>query len=387
MFARRTNWELSDNPLAAALAARKASGGKILDLTESNPTRAGIAYPPEMFLGAFNNKESLVYAPEPKGLLKAREAVAAYFAARGVIVPADHLTLTASTSEAYSFLFRLLADPGDRILLPAPSYPLFSYLADINDIEPVYYQLAFDGLKWEIDLESLEKGAKAGKVKAVVLVSPNNPTGSFISADELKDLNVLCVKYKMAIISDEVFSDYLFEGARGRYVSLASNSDVLSFALGGLSKALALPQMKLGWIAANGPRDVLKDALARLEVITDTFLSVNTPVQHACIEWLPKAGVIQEQVMRRVTENLSFLNKTAVGGRAYVYPVDGGWYAVVRAELGLPEDEWAVRLLKDKGVYVHPGFYFDFETEGHIVLSLLTLPDIFRQGVPALAVF
>ena len=389
MFSRRTNWELSENPLSLALAGCKAKGLRVLDLTESNPTRAGMEYPAELFLGAFNNKESLIYAPEPKGLLKARQAVAGYFAARGVVLSPEHLTLTASTSEAYSFLFRHLADPGDRVLLPAPSYPLFSYLADINDVEPAYYRLVFDGLQWRMDLDSIEKAAEAGKCKAVVLVSPNNPTGSFISAVELKRLNALCVKYEMAIISDEVFGDYLFEGAKDRYISLASNAEVLSFTLGGLSKALALPQMKLGWIAANGPKDILADALARLEVITDTFLSVNTPVQNACVEWLPQAHVIQDQVMRRVTENLAFLNAKAAAGNggAYVYPVDGGWYAVLRADLGMPEDEWAVRLLKEKGVYVHPGFYFDFETEGHIVLSLFTPPDIFRQGVSLLSVF
>lgn len=401
LFSHRTNWELSDNPLSIALEARKAGGQRVLDLTESNPTRAGIVYPPELFLGAFHNEKNLLYAPEPKGMLKARQAVADYLSARSVIprpmaggsqkplIESEDIVLTASTSEAYSFLFRLLADPGDKILLPAPSYPLFSYLADINDVQAVYYHLIFDGLQWGIDFESIEKAAKAGKVKAVVLVSPNNPTGSFISEGELKILNVLCTRYNMAIISDEVFGDYVFPESRADYHSLADNNEVLSFALGGLSKALALPQMKLAWIAANGPKDILADALARVEVITDTFLSVSTPVQNACIDWLPKAGFIQQQIMCRVTDNLAWLNKTAAAGNGgvYVYPVNGGWYAVVRADLGLPEDEWAVRLLNEHGVYVHPGFYFDFETEGHIVLSLLTPPEIFRQGLSSLSLF
>ncbi|MBF0595146.1 MAG: pyridoxal phosphate-dependent aminotransferase [Candidatus Omnitrophica bacterium] len=386
-FARRTNWEMSDNPLSLALKKRREQGLTIFDLTESNPTRAGIDYPPELFLGVFNNRENLIYAPEPTGLLKARQAVAAYFARRGVTLPAEQVALTASSSEAYSFLFRLLADPGDKVLLPAPSYPLFAYLADINDVQPVYYHLCFDGLRWELDLDSIAKAAKAGNVKAVVLVSPNNPTGSYLSEAELKTLNALCARYGMAIISDEVFSDYLFPANRAAYRSLALNSEVLSFALGGLSKALALPQMKLGWIAANGPADVLKEALARLEVITDTFLSVNTPVQHACIDWLPKAGIIQGQVMQRVAANLQFLNQAAEAAGHYVYPVDGGWYAVLRLELNEPEDEWAVRLLNETGVHVHPGFYFDFETEGHIVLSLLTSPETFHQGVVFLLKF
>ncbi|MBF0387113.1 MAG: pyridoxal phosphate-dependent aminotransferase [Candidatus Omnitrophica bacterium] len=401
-FARRTDWELTDNPLSLALKQRREQGLPVFDLTESNPTRAGIEYPPDLFLGAFNNKESLLYAPEPAGLLKARQAVAAYLNAAqarrqagantsplagttqpDAIMPGN-LTLTASTSEAYSFLFRLLADPGDRILLPAPSYPLFSYLADINDVEPVYYNLRFDGKRWAMDLDSIEQAARLGKVKAVVLVSPNNPTGSSISLDELKQLNALCTRYAMAIISDEVFSDYLFAGAREQYVSLAANSPVLSFALGGLSKALALPQMKLGWIAANGPADILSTALARLEVITDTFLSVNTPVQHACIEWLPQAALIQDQIMARITANLEALRAWAPRSGFELYPVAGGWYAVLKADLPLPEDEWAVELLHTTGVYVHPGFYFDFASEGYVVLSLLPLPETFRLGLNAL---
>jgi aspartate/methionine/tyrosine aminotransferase len=384
MFARRTNWELSENPLSLALARRKALGREIFDLTESNPTSAGIGYPAATLLGAFNDPDNLVYAPEPAGLWRAREAVSAYFAARGTAVSPGNITLTASTSEAYSFLFRLLADPGDHVLLPAPSYPLFSYLAGISDIEAAYYQLYFDGASWRIDFESIVRAARSGRARAVVLVSPNNPTGSFIAPDELEQLNGLCAHYGMAIISDEVFSDYLSSATSRPYVSLASNAEVLSFALGGLSKALALPQMKLGWIAANGPAGVLKDALGRLEVIADTFLSVNTPVQNACVQWLPQAGSIQGQIMRRVEENRAFLARAAAGAAIFLYPADGGWYAVLKAGLREPEDQWAVRLLEEQGVYVHPGFYFDFPAEGHIVLSLLPRGDVFRAGVERL---
>ncbi len=387
MFSRRTSWELSENPLSLALAERKALGQGVLDLTESNPTRAGVGYPVEAILAGFSDARNLVYLPESKGLLHAREAVAAYFKVRGNQVPVERLILTASTSESYSFLFRLLADPHDRVLLPVPSYPLFAYLADINDVEPAYYQLDFDGLSWNIDLDSIEAAARKGRVKAVILVSPNNPTGSAIKPEELKALNVLCLRYGMAIISDEVFSDYLFGTAKERYISLASNTEVLSFSLGGLSKALALPQMKLGWIAANGPADVLSEALARLDVITDTYLSVNTPVQNACAGWLTMAGEIQQGVLRRVKGNLEFLTQSAEKAEVFLYPVDGGWYAVLRAELGMPEDEWAVALLKDGGVYVHPGFYFDFPAEGHIVLSLLPQPEIFEAGVDRLLAF
>ena len=384
LFAKRTNWELSENPLSLAQEDLRARGVSFFDLTESNPTRAGIYYAPDIFLGAFQDPLNLVYAPLPNGLERARAAVASYYGAHGVTVAVDRLMLTASTSEAYAFLFRLLMDPGDRVLIPAPSYPLFSYLADINDVEVVHYRLQFAGGRWEIDLESLEAAARSGRVKAVVLVSPNNPTGSYIKPEELAGLNRICAKYKMAIISDEVFSDYLFPDAKAGYRSLALNCEVLSFAMGGLSKALALPQMKMGWIAVNGPYALVKDALARLEVISDTFLSVNTPVQNAAVKWLPQAGVIQKQIMDRVTANLAAVRAWAPGAGFPMYPVEGGWYAVVRGDLDLPEDEWAVRLLKEKHTYVHPGFYFDFEEEGHLVLSLLTPPETFRQGLAAI---
>jgi hypothetical protein len=387
MFARRTNWELSENPLSLALAQRRAGGKRVLDLTESNPTTVGINYPSEILLGEFKDRNNLIYAPEAAGLLRTRTAVSEYFAVRGTVVPPEHITLTASTSEAYSFLFRLLADPGDKILLPAPSYPLFSYLAGLNDVEPVYYQLDFDGALWRIDFDSMERAAKAGGVKAVILVSPNNPTGSFILPDELLRLNALCARRGLAIISDEVFSDYLFGDACGQYTSLASNPAVLSFALGGLSKALALPQMKLGWIAANGPESLLKDALVRLEVICDTYLSVNTPVQNACVRWLAQSQLIQAEVLRRAQENLSFVTQEAEKAGIFIYPVSGGWSAILRPELNAGEDEWAVRLLEETGVNVHPGFYFDFAVDGHIVLSLLPRPEVFCEGIRRIMAF
>lgn len=381
LFARRTRWELSDNPVAAALARLKTEGVQVLDLTESNPTRAGIYYPPDMFLGALQDPLNLIYAPQPQGLDRTRTAVAAYQAARGVSVPLEQIMLTASTSEAYSFLFRLLMDPGDRVLLPAPSYPLFSYLADINDVKVGHYRLYSDGKAWRMDLDSLEEAAREGKAKAVILVSPNNPTGSFIKPDELARLNDLCGRHGMAIISDEVFSDYCFSESASAYRSLALNDVVLSFSLGGLSKALALPQMKLAWIMANGPQEVLKEALGRLEVIADTYLSVNTPVQNAAVTWLPQASVIQEQIKARTETNLAAVRSWAPKAGFSLCPVEGGWYAVVQRRLDLPEDEWAVRLLEEKHVYVHPGFYFDFEEEGYLVLSLLTSPETFRKGL------
>jgi alanine-synthesizing transaminase len=384
MFSRRTEWDLSENPLSLALKELNAAGSSFIDLTESNPTRAGFHYPQE-WLNAFLDTNNFIYDPLSNGMLKAREAVCSYYAGRGVNVSADRVVLTASTSEAYSFLFRLLMNPEDEVLIPAPGYPLFSYLAGLNDVKEVNYRLEFDGKRWSLDLDSIERAARKGRVRAIVLVSPNNPTGSFVRKEEFVRLNALCVKYGMAIISDEVFCDYVVDDHKADYVSAASNTGALSFAMAGLSKSLALPQMKLGWIVVNGPEALVQPALARLEVIADTYLSVSTPVQNACVQWLPEAHRIRDEIMARVGENLKAL-KEAVRASSDVelLPVQGGWYALLRLPMDIPEDEWVLRLLKEKHVYVHPGFYFDFEEEGVVVVSLLPVPATFEAGLAAL---
>jgi aspartate/methionine/tyrosine aminotransferase len=378
LFSKRTDWELSENPLSLELSALRAKGVFIFDLTESNPTRAGIVYPKEL-LAAFSDPANLHYAPSPKGMLKAREAVARYYADKHVKLSPEDLVLTSSSSEAYAFLFRLLMNPNDRVLLPAPSYPLFSYLAGLSDVDVAYYRLYFDGEDWRIDFDSLEEAADRD-ARAVILVSPNNPTGSCIHPDEIVRLNALCSRNKMAIISDEVFADYIFDEKKTAYQSLAGNSGALSFALGGLSKAMAMPQMKLGWIAANGPKKQVEAALERLEVIADTYLSVNTPVQNAAGIWLPARALIRDQVMARVKANYDHLLKTA-SDVVKVFPVQGGWYAVLKTRLDVSEDEWALELLREHHVSVHPGFFFDFDEEGYIVVSLLTPEDTFREGL------
>jgi alanine-synthesizing transaminase len=381
MFSKRTEWELNENPLSLELTKLKEAGVPLFDLTESNPTRAGIAYPPEL-LKAFVDVNNLVYAPHPKGLLKAREAVALYYADKGIKVSPDNILLTSSSSESYAFLFRLLMDPMDRVLLPAPSYPLFSYLAGLNDVDVAYYRHYFDDTCWRMDMDSIEEAANRD-AKAVVLVSPNNPTGSCVKVDELSRLNALCKEAGMALISDEVFIDYIFDAKKTKHQSLASNSEVLSFALGGLSKAMALPQMKLGWIVVNGPKKDVKAAMERLEVIADTYLSVNTPAQNAASTWLSGRAVITDQVMARVRANYTALVASAPDG-VVVFPVEGGWYAVIRAELGMDDDQWALKLLRQKHVFIHPGFFFDFDAEGYVVVSLLTKEDVFREGIARL---
>ncbi len=383
MFSRRTEWDLSENPLALELDRLRAGWERLLDLTESNPTQAGIAYPPELVLKPFFDLENLVYAPQPKGSLKARAAIARDYADKGVEVSPDNIILTASSSESYGFLFRLLADPNDRVLLPAPSYPLFAYLAGLNDVDVAYYNLFFDGQRWRIDFDALEEAVDRG-ARAVVLVNPNNPTGSCVSPEELRRLNGICAGNGVALISDEVFLDYIFDPQVTGCPSLAANTGALSFALGGLSKGLALPQMKLGWIAVNGPKKEVKAALDRLEVIADTYLSVNTPAQNAAGAWLAGSRVVRDQVLARVKANSAFLRSVIPSG-ARTFPVEGGWYALIQAELGSPEDVWALELLKKEHVIVHPGFFFDFAEEGVLVVSLLCQEATFQEGARRLA--
>jgi hypothetical protein len=314
-------------------------------------------------------------------LLKTRQAVADYYGTRGVALDPERVVLASSTSEGYSFLFRLLLNPGEGVLIPAPSYPLFSYLAGINDVRFDHYFLEFRKGEWRIDFTSLE-AALEKNTRAIILVSPNNPTGSCVRKEDLAHLNEICAAEGLSIICDEVFSDYIFQGQEKSYFSLAGNSKVPTFVLGGVSKALALPQMKLSWLIVNGPAGYLSAALPRLEVIADTYLSVNTPVQHAAVAWLPSAQDIQGQVRARLEENYRFLREEATRSRkAECLPVEGGWYAVLKSPSVIAGAEWAVRLLEEEGVLAHPGFFFDFQEEGFIVVSLLLPADRFADGV------
>jgi len=314
-------------------------------------------------------------------LLKTRQAIAAYYGAQGAAVDPEQMILTSSTSEGYSFLFRLLLNPGERVLIPVPSYPLFSYLAGLNDVRVDHYFLNYSDGEWRIDFTSIE-AALEPDTRAIVLVSPNNPTGSCVRKADLAHLNAICEAQGVAIICDEVFSNYILEGHEDKFFSLAGNSAVPTFVLGGVSKALALPQMKLSWIMANGPAEYLAQALPRLEVIADTFLSVNTPVQLAAAQWLSAATGIQGQVKKRVEGNCRFVRDEFMRtGKGECLPVEGGWYAVLKIPSAVPEGDWAVRLLAEDHVLAHPGFFFDFQDEGYIVISLLLPPERFAEGI------
>jgi hypothetical protein len=383
MFASRTEWKLTPNRLSEQLETRRRAGLPILDLTESNPTRCGFHCPLDQLFPALTVPESLVYEPSAKGLPQAREAVATYHAEKGLSIDPEQIFLTASTSEAYSFLFRLLANPGDHLLAPRPSYPLFDFLATINDVQLDSYPLTYHA-GWRIDLDALRE-LVTPQTKALLVVHPNNPTGSFLQRDELGALAELCCAHDLAIISDEVFADYPFAPNPNRVDSVARTSGVLTFALGGISKLLGLPQMKLAWICASGPAHILHDALARLEIIADTYLSVNTPVQRALPRWLTLRDALTQQILTRVLANRQYLlQRTQPPHPCQCLDAEGGWYAVLRVPRTRTEEELTLELLDTEGVLVHPGYFFDFDADGYVVVSLLPPSEIFQEGVEKL---
>jgi alanine-synthesizing transaminase len=383
MFASRTDWPLTPNRLAQAMEARRKAALPILDLTESNPTRCGFDFEAEKVLGTLADARSLTYEPDPRGLVAARQAVLSYYAERGVELSTEQIFLSTSTSEAYSYLFRLLGNAGEAILAPRPSYPLFEFLARLNDLELVPYPLAYhDG--WQLDLPAMrEILERAGpRLRAIIVVHPNNPTGSFVSRDELGALISWCRAHDAALIADEVFADYAWEADARRVVSHASVRDALTFTLSGLSKISALPQMKLAWIVASGPPELREPALARLEIIADTYLSVSAPLAHALPEMLETRRRVQPQILARVRGNWRWLDEQLRPDIPLTrLKAEGGWYAVLRLPAVQSDDDWAVELLREDGVLVHPGHFYDFGAEGYLVISLLPPPEIFREGV------
>jgi alanine-synthesizing transaminase len=377
MFASRTGWALEPNRFSAALQRQRAKGREVLDLIESNPTRCGFTYDPSL-LSALPDPRGLVYDPHPKGLLLAREAVCSYYEQRGERVDPEQVILTASTSEGYSFLFRLLCDPGDEVLVPAPSYPLFEFLAAIQDVKLVPYSLIYDH-GWQIDLHGLAE-ALSPRTRAILVVHPNNPTGSFVKPAEMDLLDALCRERRLALVADEGFLDYAHDGAARP--SFASRRGALSFTLSGISKICALPQMKLAWIITGGAPELAREALARLEVIADTYLSVSTPVQLALPQLLAQRGEIQRQVKERVAANLAELDRQLAAQESVRrLEVEGGWYVVLRVPATRSDEELAIALLDEQLVVVHPGHFYDFPGEGYLVVSLITPAEVFAEGI------
>ena len=380
MFSARTNWKLAQNRFTQALAEVRATGTKIVDLTVSNPTRVGIRYHEKVILDALANPAAMDYDPQAKGLREAREAVAAYYREQPKISGFDpeHLILTTSTSEGYSFVFRLLCNAEDELLVPKPSYPLFEFLADLEDVRLAPYPLLYDH-GWQIDFHSLEK-AVTPRTRGVVVVHPNNPTGSYVQAHELRWLNEFCGNRGLAVIADEVFLDYAHD--EKKRLSFAQNRDILTFTLSGLSKICGLPQMKVAWVAVNGPEAKVTDALARLEIISDTYLSMNAPIQWATPALLKQRSSIQEQLHHRIGSNLAELERQLAGQSSCErLRLEGGWYAILRVPATRPDEDLAIELLRQKSVLAHPGHFYDFPNDGYLVLSLISTTTEFRDGV------
>lgn len=374
-FSRRSELSRTPNRLAEAIAALGARGRSYLDLTVSNPTIANLPYDETAISTAMADRRALRYEPLPFGLGSAREAVVSDLARRGVVTSPERLVLSASTSEAYAMAFKLLCDPGDEVLVPAPSYPLFEHLTRFENVTAVPYRLVYDGA-WHVDLDSLRR-AKSERTRAVVVVSPNNPTGSYVKRGELAEIERL----GLPIVSDEVFATFPLVSDAQRASSAHEARDVLTLCLSGLSKLAALPQMKLAWTSVDGPRALVEEALGRLELIADAYLSVATPVQLALPVLLAQRGPTEQALCARLRKNLDFLRAALADSAATPLFVEGGWYAVLRLPATHGEEDWVLSLLEEDGVLVQPGWFYDFESEPFVVLSLLTPEDVWQDGV------
>lgn len=391
-FSDRTSWELEENDLTRTVREHRAAGRELFDLTVSNPTACGFAYDAGALLAPLAQPEALLYEPDSLGMTRAREAVAAYYADHGAHVPLERLCLTTSTSEAYSFLFRLLCDPGDEVLIARPSYPLFDFIAQLDSVLLREYPLLYDPTAhaasdhgWSIDLHALE-AAITPRTRAVIVVHPNNPTGSFASNEERAALDHLCERHNLALIVDEVFLDYaLHETAPGTF---ATGGKALCFVLSGISKVCGLPQMKASWIAASGPVSLVHDAMARLEVIADTFLSMNAPVQHALPQWLAQRATFQRQVRERMHANLATLDARLHNTHAQRLALQGGWTAILRVPRTASQKGREVPFVEAalaRNVLVQPGEFYGMPA-GRAILSLLTPPDTWQRGLVQLPI-
>ena len=445
MFASRTNWPLEPNRFAQALETRRRSGEHLLDLTASNPTTCGFTYPVQAILPALADPRALVYHPESKGLREAREPVASYYSGRAGfgsgnqrVLDPEKIILTSGTSEGYTHIFRLLCEPGDEVLVPVPGYPLFEFLADLADIRLVSYPLLYDH-GWQIDLEAL-RGALTPRARAILLVHPNNPTGSLVKRHEAVELARICARHDLALVVDEVFLDYpaldapalgapalaapaldasaldgpspghapiaypsfdyrtrdyrtrdstLGHSTPAAPATFAFHSDALTFTLSGISKIAALPQMKLAWLIVSGPEALARASIDRLEIIADTYLSPSVPVQLALARFLELRNALQAQLQQRIAANQAYLDNLMLRAAAPLQRLarEAGWYAVLRVPSSMPDDDLAVDLLEQCSVLVHPGQFFNFSQNGFLVLSLIAPEADFQEGARRLCAF
>jgi aspartate/methionine/tyrosine aminotransferase len=378
LFAHRTHWNLEENRLSRALVELRTAGKPVLDLARSNPTECGLIHGHASIQRAFARPELVRYQPDPRGMKQPRDAISAYYRQQAVPIASDDLVLTSGTSEAYSFVFRLLCNPGDEVLIPSPGYPLFDFLADLCDVKLVRYPLLYDH-GWQIDFSALA-AATSGHTRALIVVHPNNPTGHYTSSSEQTELVRFCAERGIPLIADEVFLD--FSLLRPREKSFASENGALTFTLSGISKICGLPQMKLAWIAVSGPAEEKKEALARLEVIADAYLSVGTPVQLAAPALLDMRTSFHAQVMARVRGNLHELDEQLSRQSACNrLSCEGGWSAALRVPATQSDEDLAITLLIEEGVHVHPGHFYDFAQPGHAIVSLIVPEREFAEGI------
>jgi alanine-synthesizing transaminase len=374
-FSQRSGMDRDPNRASERLAAHLAAGKTLRDLSSGNPAKVGLSLG-ELSLSPLSNRAVLEYEPEAFGPLWAREVLSREFPEHGPAIPPDRIVITASTSEAYSFLLKLLCDPGDEVLVPAPSYPLLEHLSRFESVVTRPYRLAYDGA-WHIDFESI---VCSSRTRAILVVNPNNPTGNFLTKDELDRL----ARYGLPIISDEVFASYPLELGPGRARSALEHPDALVFALSGLSKLVALPQMKIAWIAVSGPEQARTEALGRLELIADAFLSPSAPSLQGLPTWLRARPTIQGLIHGRLIRNLGTLTRAVKNSPITRLPVEGGWYAPLRLPATKSDEEWALELLENTGALVHPGYFFDFDGPPHIVVSLITPEQELTEAAPLL---
>ena len=380
MFSNRLPTHAEINALSRAVESVRRAGADIIDLTQSNPTQAGIDYPADL-LEELGDERALRYEPHPLGLLSARAAVADDFARRGVVVDPASIVLSASTSEAYSWVFKLLCDPGASVLVPRPSYPLFEHLTRLESVRAVPYELRYHG-RWEIDFDSV--AAAPSDTKAVLLVSPNNPTGSYVWRAEADALGAMCLQRGWALVADEVFADYPLE-ATAAVTEVVLDSPVLSFTLSGASKTVGLPQVKIAWMLIGGPAEARDRALRGLELIADTYLSVSTPVQVALPSLLSRGDAIRGSIRERLARNLAVARTLTTRYPACdLLPVEGGWSAVIRVPAVRAEDALVIDLVRQEHVLAHPGYFFDFPHEAFVVVSLLPREAVFADGLERL---
>lgn len=383
LYSHRLPWSVSQNRISEEIAALRRAGRSLLDLTGSNPTQVALKYPHDRISEVLSRVSDYTYNPRPQGSAEARAAIAGTYAERGFEIAPEQIFLTASTSEAYGYLFKLLCDPGDEVLAPVPSYPLFEFLAALENVRPVPYPLRYDGT-WHVDFASLDSQISR-RTRAVIVVNPNNPTGSVLKEHEIAQLMRIATERNLAIISDEVFLQYPLQPVARSARSLALRGDALTFSLDGLSKSAGMPQMKLGWIVASGPETTVHAARERLDTVLDTYLSVNTPVERALPELLSIGRLVREQIQVRIQDNLETLRQLLHGTAANPLNVEGGWSAIVQVPRTSTEEDWVLALLREESVIAQPGYFFDMSSEAFLVVSLLTPPDDFREGIRRLA--